>query len=110
VGQLAPPEADGPTRGADTAGFAITMAILLRRAALTILGFLRLTGTSELELTIRQCPRRAEVCTFWCKITRTVHPVVPPHVGYALTPLGRSTLPIIESLREWGASYRAKRR
>jgi DNA-binding HxlR family transcriptional regulator len=43
-------------------------------------------------------------------ITRTVHPVVPPHVDYALTSLGRSTLPIIESLREWGSAYRTKRR
>jgi DNA-binding HxlR family transcriptional regulator len=43
-------------------------------------------------------------------ITRTVHPVVPPHVDYALTSLGRSTLPIIESLRGWGSAYRTKRR
>jgi DNA-binding HxlR family transcriptional regulator len=43
-------------------------------------------------------------------VTRTVHPVVPPHVDCALTPLGRSTLPIIESLRDWGTSYRTKRR
>jgi DNA-binding HxlR family transcriptional regulator len=42
-------------------------------------------------------------------ITRTVHPVVPPHVDYALTPLGRSTVPIIESLREWGSTFRARR-
>ena len=42
-------------------------------------------------------------------ITRTVHPVVPPHVDYAITPLGRTTVPIIESLREWGSAFRAKR-
>lgn len=38
-------------------------------------------------------------------ITRTVHPVVPPHVEYAITEFGRTTLPIIESLRTWGAQY-----
>ncbi|MGD9902175.1 MAG: winged helix-turn-helix transcriptional regulator [Vicinamibacterales bacterium] len=42
-------------------------------------------------------------------VTRTVHPVVPPHVDYALTPLGRSALPAIEVLRSWGSAYRKKR-
>jgi DNA-binding HxlR family transcriptional regulator len=28
-------------------------------------------------------------------ISRTIHPVVPPHVDYALTPLGRSLEPVI---------------
>ena len=43
-------------------------------------------------------------------ITRTVHPVVPPHVDYAITALGRTTLPAIESLREWGDLYRRRRK
>ena len=42
-------------------------------------------------------------------ITRTVHPVVPPHVDYAITPLGASAVPAIEVLRAWGAAYRKKR-
>ncbi len=42
-------------------------------------------------------------------ITRTVYPVVPPHVDYSLTPLGKTAVPIIESLREWGSAFRAKR-
>ena len=42
-------------------------------------------------------------------ITRTVHPVVPPHVDYAITPLGRSAVPAIEVLRAWGASFRKRR-
>ena len=42
-------------------------------------------------------------------ITRTVHPVVPPNVAYAITDLGRTALPAIETLRTWGASYRAAR-
>jgi DNA-binding HxlR family transcriptional regulator len=42
-------------------------------------------------------------------ITRTVHPVVPPRVEYALTDLGRTTVPIIERLRAWGALYRRRR-
>jgi DNA-binding HxlR family transcriptional regulator len=42
-------------------------------------------------------------------ISRTVHPVVPPHVDYAITPLGRSAVPAIEVLRAWGASFRKRR-
>jgi DNA-binding HxlR family transcriptional regulator len=42
-------------------------------------------------------------------VTRTVHPVVPPHVDYAITPLGRSAVPAIEILRAWGASFRKRR-
>ena len=42
-------------------------------------------------------------------ITRTVHPVVPPHVDYNITPLGRTTLPAIEALRAWGTLYRRRR-
>ncbi len=38
-------------------------------------------------------------------ISRTVHPVVPPHVDYAITDLGRTALPAIESLRAWGRLY-----
>jgi DNA-binding HxlR family transcriptional regulator len=40
--------------------------------------------------------------------TRTVHPVVPPRVDYAITPLGRTALPSIEVLRAWGALYRRR--
>lgn len=42
-------------------------------------------------------------------ITRTVHPVVPPHVDYDITPVGRTALPVIELLREWGTAYRRRR-
>ncbi len=41
-------------------------------------------------------------------ITRTVHPVVPPHVDYAITELGRTAVPSIETLRAWGAHYRRR--
>ena len=42
-------------------------------------------------------------------VTRTVHPVVPPHVDYAITALGRTAVPSIEALRAWGALYRRRR-
>lgn len=39
-------------------------------------------------------------------LTRTVHAVVPPHVDYAVTPLGTTAVPAIDALRAWGATLR----
>ena len=38
-------------------------------------------------------------------IARTVYPVVPPRVEYSLTPRGRSLMPILVAMRDWGAEY-----
>lgn len=38
-------------------------------------------------------------------ITRTVYPVVPPKVEYSMTELGRSLMPILTEMRDWGAEY-----
>ena len=37
-------------------------------------------------------------------ITRTVYPVVPPKVEYALTEQGRSLFPILEAMYLWGST------
>ncbi len=37
-------------------------------------------------------------------ISRTVHPVVPPRVDYALTDLGRRLLTVVEALEAWAES------
>ncbi len=42
-------------------------------------------------------------------ISRTVYPVVPPKVEYALTPLGRSMIPILKSMYQWGSGYLSDR-
>lgn len=39
-------------------------------------------------------------------ITRTVYPEVPPRVEYALSELGESMRPIIESMESWGLHYK----
>jgi len=39
-------------------------------------------------------------------ITRTVYPEVPPHVEYALSELGESMRPIIQSMEKWGLEYK----
>ena len=38
-------------------------------------------------------------------IERTVHPVVPPRVDYALTELGRSLHGLVEGLEKWAESH-----
>ena len=38
-------------------------------------------------------------------IHREVFAVVPPKVEYSLTVLGRSLLPILVAMRDWGADY-----
>lgn len=38
-------------------------------------------------------------------IHREVFPVVPPKVEYSLTDLGRSLMPILVAMRDWGAEY-----
>ena len=38
-------------------------------------------------------------------IHREVFPVVPPKVEYSLTETGRSLMPILIAMRDWGAEY-----
>ena len=41
-------------------------------------------------------------------IQRKVYPVVPPKVEYSLTETGRSLMPILVAMRDWGADYMRK--
>ena len=38
-------------------------------------------------------------------VHREVFPVVPPKVVYSLTGLGRSLMPILTAMRDWGSGY-----
>lgn len=38
-------------------------------------------------------------------IHREVFPVIPPKVEYSLTETGRSLMPILVAMRDWGAGY-----
>ena len=41
-------------------------------------------------------------------VHREVFPVVPPKVEYSLTELGKSLMPILVAMRDWGADYLRK--
>ena len=38
-------------------------------------------------------------------IHREVYPIVPPKVEYSLTELGKSLMPILVAMRDWGSGY-----
>ena len=38
-------------------------------------------------------------------IHREVYPVIPPKVEYSLTDAGKSLMPVLVSMRDWGADY-----
>ena len=38
-------------------------------------------------------------------VRREVYPVIPPKVEYSLTELGKSLMPILVAMRDWGAEY-----
>jgi len=40
-------------------------------------------------------------------IARKVYSEIPPKVEYSLTLLGKSVIPVIDLLREWGEEYRS---
>ena len=41
-------------------------------------------------------------------ITRTVFPEVPPRVEYALSELGETLRPILDTMEAWGTGYKAR--
>ncbi len=41
-------------------------------------------------------------------VTRTVYPVVPPKVEYALTKRGRRAIPVVEAIRDYGLALMAE--
>lgn len=38
-------------------------------------------------------------------IHREVYPIIPPKVEYSLTELGRSLMPVLMAMRDWGCGY-----
>ena len=60
-------------------------------------------GTSE--ITPRVLSRELKALAMSGLIARKDYGVVPPKVEYRLTPKGRSFVPVISSIRDWGARH-----
>ena len=73
-------------------------------------------GTLRFSLLQKLIPATARMLTLQLReleqdglVLRTVYPEVPPRVEYSMTDLGRSLMPILTAMRNWGAEYlRAK--
>lgn len=60
----------------------------------------RLVGITPKMLTqqLRDLEAQSLVC-------REVYPIVPPKVEYSLTELGKSLMPVLVAMRDWGSDY-----
>ena len=67
-------------------------------------GLLRDTSGSP-EIAPRVLSRELKALSALELIKRTEYQVVPPKVEYTLTALGRSLLPIITQMAQWGTQY-----
>lgn len=63
---------------------------------------LRKAITTATPKMLTQQLRELEECQL---IHREVYPVIPPKVEYSLTEVGKSLLPILVAMRDWGAGY-----
>ncbi|QPH53596.1 winged helix-turn-helix transcriptional regulator [Pontivivens ytuae] len=41
-------------------------------------------------------------------VIRTIHAPMPPHVDYRLTDLGRTLIPLLDAMAEWGTAHPAE--
>jgi DNA-binding HxlR family transcriptional regulator len=67
-------------------------------------GLLRDISGSQ-EIAPRVLSRELKTLAAYGLIERTDYQVVPPKVGYSLTPLGVSLLPILTPMVEWGRQH-----
>ncbi|MDE3840123.1 transcriptional regulator [Bacillus methanolicus] len=91
----------------------LTLSVLEGKWKLIILCHLGLKGTKRFtelknlipDITQRMLTNQLRELEKDGLVHREVYPVVPPKVEYSLTELGKSLMPIIEMLEEWGKSY-----
>ena len=63
------------------------------------------TITSATPKMLTQQLRELEASGLIC---REVFPVIPPKVEYSLTELGKSLMPVLTTMRDWGSNYLRK--
>ncbi len=91
----------------------LTLAIIGGKWKLILLWYLSKQGTMRFgqlrkdmpTITQKMLTRQLRELESDGLVHREVYPQVPPKVEYSLTPLGKSIIPIVEQLCEWGKSY-----
>ncbi|MBE3571246.1 MAG: winged helix-turn-helix transcriptional regulator [Bacillales bacterium] len=91
----------------------LTLSVLEGKWKLLILCHLGLKGTKRFtelknlipDVTQRMLTNQLRELEKDGLVHREVYPVVPPKVEYSLTELGKSLMPILEMLEEWGKNY-----
>jgi DNA-binding HxlR family transcriptional regulator len=92
----------------------LTLALISGKWKLVLLWHLGIEGTKRFSDLKRKIPQVShKILTNQLReleedhlIHRTVFPVVPPKVEYALTPYGESLMPVLKEIYEWGKYYR----
>ncbi|WP_430613500.1 winged helix-turn-helix transcriptional regulator [Flavobacterium sp. JP2137] len=42
---------------------------------------------------------------FYGIVDKVIYPIIPPRVEYSLTPLGKTALPIVQAVNQWGLGF-----
>ena len=106
-----------PVLGGYRCRFELTLQIIGGKWKLLVIYFLSLQQSirfSQLrralpEISERMLVRQLRELEGDGLVSRKVYGTVPPRVDYALTPMGVSLVPIMESLKAWGSMYEKSR-
>ncbi len=97
-------------------GFGHTLSLISGRYKLTILYYLvefKIVRYSELKRAVKNISHKMLSATLKeleadGLVHREEYPQIPPKVEYSLTEVGKSLMPIIDSMCYWGESHMAK--
>ena len=97
---------DSERRGARQGAGCGCPVLAFRRYGEIRSGLLR-GGDGSAEIAPRVLSRELKALATAGLIDRRDYGTVPPKVDYRLTPMGKSFVPIIDSIRKWGARHLA---
>lgn len=82
--------------------------LILQRLATVACGHAALLAAFRPLLTQKVLTENLRALEGYGLLSRETHPTNPPTVTYALTPLGRTFLPVLETMAEWGERFRGQ--
>ena len=82
--------------------------LILQRLATDACGHAALLAAFRPLLTQKVLTENLRALEGYGLLSRETHPTNPTTVTYALTPLGRTLLPVLETMAEWGERFRGQ--